>query len=254
MTAEAAMRPGRPPFAPYHPWDHNFFLLMVVLIWVGVGNGFGFEILRHIQKHEAAYPLIVHVHAIAFVGWLVVLTIQVLLVRAGRTDLHMKLGLAAMGLAAAMVVIGPATAIAVGHMQLGTKDANPTFIAVQLNDIFAFAMLVGAAFAWRRTPPVHKRLILIATLFISDAGFARWLGDGLHAAIGEGYWGQFVPLYLCNDLLLLGIGAYDLATRRQLHPAWVAGTAFTLLLQLAAAYVYVEVPGWKAVSLHLLGG
>ena len=49
-----------------------------------------------------------HVHGVVFVGWLAVLTAQVLLIRRRRPDLHRKLGVAAMGLAVLMVIIGPA--------------------------------------------------------------------------------------------------------------------------------------------------
>ena len=71
MSAEATMdaAPKRPaPFAPYHKWDRNFFLLLVMLIWVGILMGFGPEIVDHVTKNEPAYPLIVHFHAVAFVG------------------------------------------------------------------------------------------------------------------------------------------------------------------------------------------
>jgi len=250
---DAALRTVRPraPFAPDHAWDRNFFLLMVVLIWIGIANGFGFEIVRHIQKHEAPFPLIVHVHAVAFVGWLAVLTAQILLIRTRRVAIHMMLGRAAMGLAAIMVVIGPWTAIYMQRVHLGTPASDPAFLAIQLSDILAFAVLVAAAFGWRGTPSAHKRLILIATLYIADAGFARWLGDGFHALFGDGYWSFIASAYLGNDVLLLGMGAYDLATRRRLHPAYLAGAAWTLAVQLTAAWLYLS-PWWKPVAVRLL--
>ena len=71
----------------------------VVLIWIGIVMGFGSDMIRHFQTHERAYPLIVHFHAAAFAGWMVVLTTQVLLIRTRRHDLHRVLGFAAMGLA-----------------------------------------------------------------------------------------------------------------------------------------------------------
>ncbi|HUO89718.1 MAG TPA: hypothetical protein VMU08_11120 [Rhizomicrobium sp.] len=251
---DATLRTASPraPFEPDHAWDRNFFLLMIVLIWIGIANGFGFEIVRHIQKHEAAYPLIVHVHAVAFVGWLVVLTTQILLIRTHRIAVHMALGKAAMGLAAIMVVLGPATAIYMQRVHVGTPASDPAFLAIQLSDILAFAVLIAAAFAWRRTPSAHKRLILIATLYITDAGFARWLGDGIHGLFGDGYWSFVASAYLGNDVLLLGMGVYDLATRRRLHPAWLAGAGWTFAVQLSAGYLYLA-PWWKPIASHLIG-
>ncbi|MBV8799201.1 MAG: hypothetical protein JOY77_09620 [Alphaproteobacteria bacterium] len=77
MTIEAVVEtaPQKPtPFAPYHRWDRNFFLGYVVLIWLGILGGFVPEIAAGIAQHKPPFPLIVHVHAVVFAGWLAVLT------------------------------------------------------------------------------------------------------------------------------------------------------------------------------------
>ncbi len=239
-------------FAPYHKWDRNFFLLYVALIWLGIGMGFVPEMIDHIQKHEAAYALIVHFHAVVFVGWLVVLTAQVLLIRRQRHDLHKQLGIAAMVLAAVMMVIGPATAIVVQRAAFGTPDSDPAFFAIQFFDIVAFAGLVVAAFLQRGNSPAHKRLMLLATLMISDAGFARWLGGPLHQIFGDRFMPYMAHFYVPNDLLILGLGAYDLITRRRLHPAYVAGAVWIFAIQLLIGYLYTA-PWWKVFVTHLIG-
>jgi uncharacterized membrane protein YozB (DUF420 family) len=238
-------------FAPFHRYDRNFFLAYVALIWLGILMGFGGDIVDHIKSHAPAFPLIVHVHAIAFVGWLVVLTIQVLLIRGGRHDLHRNLGLAAVALYAVMLVLGPATAFVVDHATLGTPDADPAFIAIQGADIIAFAGLAGAAILLRGNAPAHKRLMLLATLYISDAGFARWLGSDIHHLMGHGYWAQFASLYLANDALILGLGAYDLATRGRLQAVYLPAVAWTFAIQMTAIYLYLD-PAWKPVAVSIL--
>ena len=59
-------------------------------------------------------------------------------------------------------------------------------------------------------------------------------------------------LYLANDVLALGIGGYDLATRRRLHPAYVAGIAWMLANQLTAVALYFT-PAWKTIALKIIG-
>src|ERR1043165_2649665 len=99
MTVEAATgltpKPSR-PFTPYVKSDRNFFLTYVVLIWLGILGGFVPEIVSGIVHHKPPFPLIAHVHGVVFVGWLVLLTTQVLLIRRSRADVHRKLGTAAM--------------------------------------------------------------------------------------------------------------------------------------------------------------
>ncbi len=231
--------------------DRSFFLLYVLFIWIGVGMGFGPQIARHIETHASAYPLIVHFHALAFVGFLVLLTEQVLLIRAQRADIHRKLGVAGVALACVMLVLGPMTAFISDRLHLGTPRSDPAFLSIQLADMVAFAGFMAAAVALRNRPAAHKRLMLLAVLYISDAGFARWLGPGVGALLGGSFWATMATLYLANDMLISGLGVYDFITRRRLHPAYVAGVVWVLAIQLTAVSLYFS-PAWKDLALRLI--
>jgi hypothetical protein len=58
-----------------------------------------------------------------------------------------------------------------------------------------------------------------------------------------------VRLYLGNDLLMLGFGIYDLATRGGMHPAFPAGIIWTIALQIIAL-VLLRNSTWKALLLY----
>jgi hypothetical protein len=255
MTAIAAgdaRKPGR-PFMPFHRSDRSSFLVMTLLMWLGIVVGFGGDVISHVSTHAAAYPLIVHFHAAAFVGWMVLFTAQMSLIRMGRQDLHRQVGMAAIGLAAVMVVLGPATAVVVDGAKFAADHKPPAFLAVQFSDILAFAVLLTAGLLFRKSPSTHKRLVLLATLYITDAGFARALGGPIHGLLGDGYAATFVGLYAGNDLLILGFGGYDLATRGRLHPAYATGVAFIFAVQLTAVWLLTMSPAWAQFSLHLIG-
>jgi hypothetical protein len=254
MTAIAAGggSGGRGGFAPFHTADRGFFLAMTALVWLGIVAGFGSDMARHIQSHEAAYPLIVHFHAAVMVSWLLLFTTQVGLIRAGRADLHRRLGVFAIALAVVMVVIGPATAVVVDTRAFDTQHRPPTFLAIQFEDMIVFAILVGAAFLWRRTAAVHKRLMMLSLVNISDAGFARWQGDAVEAWLGKAYFPEYLSLYLGTDILLLGFGVYDYVTRKRLHPAYVAGAALIVAGEATAAWLW-HAPFWLGVSTQIIG-
>jgi len=253
MAAIAGGSLGGGGFAPFSKADRNAFLAILGLAWMGIVLGFGGDIADHIAKHKPAYPLIVHVHAAAFVGWLLLFTNQVLMIRTGRIELHRKLGFAMLGLAAFMVVIGPATAIYMDHLGLSKPDSDPAFIAVQLTDILAFATLLAAGVLLRKDAAAHKRLMLLSLLYITDAGFARWLGPMVGPAIGNPFWSDFGGAYLGADLVILALGAYDLVTRRRLHPAYVLGVAWAATLEFTAVTLHLW-PGFRPVALALVGG
>lgn len=246
-TTAAFAGPPRPkPFPVHHDWDRNFFLAYVALIWLGIIAGFVPQIVKHATSGAPPYPVIIHVHGVVFVSWLVLLTAQVLLIRNRKLRLHKKLGKAAVVLAPLMVVIGIATGLTMHKLQLGTPDSDAPFLSVQLLDMVGFAGLVAAGFSARKSPSAHKRLMLLATLSIADAGFARWLGSYLHFGDGVGFF--YIELYLPTALLILGIGGYDWITRRRVHPAWLAGTAWIFAEQLTASWLYFN-PAWRALTL-----
>lgn len=247
-----AMTAGGARFAPRAKWDRDFFLLMVGLLWLGILMGFVPDILAHVRMHKPAYPLIVHIHAAAFVGWLCLLAAQVALIRSGRAAIHRRLGIAGAVLAAIMVVLGFAASEIVDRLQFGTKDADPSFLAIQLADLLNFGVLASAAVVWRKTPSAHKRLILLATIFIANAGFSRWWGEAIAKRVGSGLWQDWMVFFLADLILVALIGGYDLLTRRRLHPAFVVGAVFGLSVETIAVWLYVS-PWWKPVASLLLG-
>ena len=232
--------------------DRNAFLVFVGLVWVGVLSGFGTDSFDHVRKHGLDYPLIVHFHALVFVSWLVFFTVQTALIRSRRADLHRRLGVFGAVWACIMVVLGPATAIVSDARAYASHGTTPEFLAVQFTDMLAFAALTGSALLLRRHPLAHKRLMLIGLFYISDAGFARFLNPMIAAPLGASILGEMAYLYLGSDLLLLCFGAYDFVIRRKLHPAYLAGAAVMLMLQLTAL-ILLHSPGWKAITLHIIG-
>jgi hypothetical protein len=221
-------------FALHHPWDRNFYLFMVALAWLGILRGFGAEVVTHVAQHKPAFALIVHFHAVVFIGWLVMFTVQIFLVRTKRLSAHKQLGFALIWLAGLMAILGPATALTVQHRAMADPHADPGFLSVQFTDILAFVGLTTAAVLLRRTPAAHKRLILLGTLYITDAGFARWLADSWIHLLGFGFWPFWIALYFGSNLLVVLAGIYDLVTRRRLHPAYLLGVAWIFSNQMLA--------------------
>ena len=84
----------------------------VCTIWLAIVLGFAIDIVWRARTGALNFPLIVHLHAIAYTGWLVLLAVQVWLVRTGRVAVHRRVGLAALVLLPLRSCSsGPATAI-----------------------------------------------------------------------------------------------------------------------------------------------
>lgn len=253
MSAEVLSGAPAAPFAARHAGDRNAFAALLLLTWAGIVGGFGLDMAEHFRSHEAAYPLTVHLHALLFVGWLVLFTIQMLLIRDRRLDLHRCVGMAMAWLILPMAVVGLAAAWTVERIAgLAQPHTDVQFLSINITDMLGFVTLAGAGVWLRRDPAVHKRLMLLSLFYLGTAGFARlWLLT-IGAAGINSFWGFFIAFNIGGDMLIVLLGAYDLATRGRLHPAFVLGAGWVLANELAAAWLYFD-PAWRVISLKLLG-
>jgi len=246
-----SFRPSANKFAPFKKADRNFFLLIVALIWFGILMGFVPELIHHYHSDEAAYTWVMPYHGTAFVGWLVLFTVQVLLARSGAMRVHRTLGLIAVGLVPTMIVLGTMAAFISERRDLGTPASDPAFMSLMLGDMVVFAGIASAGLILRGSPVAHKRLMLLSTIILTDAGYGRWWQPSLHRMFGDGFWQFWVENYLGPIVLILLAGAYDLATRRRLHPAYVWAAVWVFGFELVASYLYVS-PWWTNVATGLI--
>ena len=242
----------RNAFPARHPSDRYAFPVFVGLIWLVILRGFVPDVAHKFQLRGFNYPLAVHVHAAVYVSWLGLLTVQTVLIRRGSVALHRRLGAFGAGLAVLVVLTGLIATYVVEKLLLGTPKANPAFISTLLVDVLNFATLATSGLLLRSVAAAHKRLMLLATMSLLQAAFIRWWGPAMMAAFGTGFLGGWLADYLGVSLLVLGLGVYDLATRRRLHPAYVLGAIWILSWQFIAKWLYVS-PWWKVASLHMLG-
>jgi len=140
---------------------------------------------------------------------------QTALISAHRTDIHRRLGIVAAAVAGLVVFVG--TAVAIGALRHGGAPFGmepSTFFSVPMGDILAFGILVSAAIVLRRQADSHKRLMLLGTITLLPAAFARMvipLGAGVSS------------LFVFCDLVVAACVVYDLWSRGRVHPSLVAG-------------------------------
>lgn len=251
-AAAVAVPPRRPRFVSYHRGDRTFFLVFLIVCWIGVIMGFGRPALERLQGHpESPTVLPIVLHATAFSSWLILLTIQTLLVRQKHTALHMKLGLVAVALVPAMAVATCAAEVFMQRWHLAHPPGNLQFLIMPIFWVVGFTLLATAAIASRKNPPAHKRLILLATAVIVGAAYDRWWSDGLTNIFGEGLGALLVEEFLATNLIIAGAMAYDFFTRGRLHKVYETLVPAILLGELAACYIWY-LPKWPAIAAVLI--
>jgi uncharacterized membrane protein YozB (DUF420 family) len=249
MTSKTSVRGG---FAPHHPRDRTMIAAAVVAIWVAIVLGFGIDIVKRAHGHALNFPLVTHLHVIAYTGWLVLLASQVWLVRTGRTAMHRRRGAAAWVLLPAMLVLGPATAYYGVADNRYMPDKWIAWLSVNYTNAIGSIVLLAAGLLMRRNAAAHKRLMVMGTIAVTEPGFSRIWAPFLEARLGDGYAGFYVSTYMGTVLLVIAVGGYDLATRRRLHPAYVGAALWIFANEALADWLFHE-PFWLHMMKSMTG-
>lgn len=240
-------------FLAFHKADRNFYLIFLLACWLGVIMGFMPAVSGRLAG-RAPYPapLILQIHALAFSAWLLLLTIQIGLVRLRKLALHMTYGVAGVALIPVMAVSAFASEIYSQRFHFDRPPDNLAFFILPIFYVVSFTTLATWALLARKNPPLHKRLILLATTLIVGAAYARWWGEALADAFGDGYAGMLVNTYAGTNLLLFAAMAYDVVTRRRLHPVYEVAVPAILAAQIVTSIIYHSTQ-WPPIAQMIIG-
>jgi hypothetical protein len=212
--------------------DRPLYLLAAIVIPLIVLAGFART--YYLKGYFATPPLpnlIVQVHGIIMTAWVVLFIVQVTLVAKRRTKLHQRLGILGAGLAALVFIVGIVTAVYAAArfvndpslVPLGAPPPLP-FLIIPIGDMVIFAILITTALYYRKRLDIHKRLMLLAAINLLTPAIAR-IPLGLIVNGGP------LAFFGLTDLVLLGFVAFDTIRHRRLHPAFLWGGLFLILMQ-----------------------
>ena len=209
---------------PGRKYDRYFFSGMVLLILVAVAVGFA---PKYYLAGAFRAPLpspIIHVHAVVFTAWILLLVVQTGLISARRVALHRTLGLAGFGLAVLVPIVGFLAMASQLHFRANRGEGILTFSAVSFEGIFLFTVFAAFGYAARtRDLAAHKRYIVLATLALLDAALFR-----LHIPFLQR---QLNHDFLAVDFLVVVMAAYDLWSTRKINRATLWGGAFMIVVE-----------------------
>jgi hypothetical protein len=167
---------------------------------------------------------IVHLHGIVMTAWVLLFIVQISLVATRRTRVHQRLGIAGGVLAALVVVVGVLTALFAAARGATPGPPPLAFLVVPLGDMLVFSVLIGLALYFRRKLQIHKRLMLLAAINLLTPAIAR---IPLSFIINGGP----LAFFGLTDLVLVAFVTYDTIKHRRLHPAFLWGSIFILVMQ-----------------------
>ncbi|MCI0603092.1 hypothetical protein L0156_08750 [bacterium] len=225
-------------------FDRRLFATAAVLFPLIVLAGFART--YYLKGFFEAPPLasvLVHLHGIVMTAWVALFITQVTLISANRIKTHQHLGLAAIGLAILIILIGFFTAVRAA--KFGSASAPPgiprlAFLLIPLTDMIMFAIFFSAAIFFRKKPAEHKRLMLLTAINFLPPAVARIPLPSLQA---------FGPLWffgLPAFLALIGL-IVDSRRNKRLNKMFLAGTLL-LIVSFVVRLALMQTPAWMRIA------
>ena len=266
-VAETLKLGGRPDFLSgtprAHAIDRWIFVMMAAWFVALVLAGFIPSSLTKIAAVQAGerppFPLVLHAHAVLMGSFLLLVLAQTWLAASGRNAYHFRLGLLALVLTPALVVVGVALAATFYHQlwdalqsappeahdkaerALRTSD-NAKLRQFRVGLLFPLFIAIGLL-ARRTNAGLHKRMMILATAVPLSAGIDRipWLPHAM-------------PLSpdLFTLLAISPMFAWDVIRNRRMHEAYLVWIAINAPFAIAV-YALWDSDWWHATVPRLMG-
>jgi len=225
-------------------WDRLFHTLVAATAAAIVFAGFARTYYLKLWFGTPELPALRHVHGLVMTSWFALYIIQARLIAVRRVDLHRRVGVAGAVLAALVVILGVTTGIDAARRGSSPGPHPLVFLVVPLADMLIFGTLVTAGLWLRRRTDYHRRLILLATLSMLAAAFARIPLEVIRAGGPLAYFGL-------TDLFILICVVWDTKVNRRLHPAFGWGALLViashpLRLLLGGTAAWMKLATWLA--------
>lgn len=220
----------------------RFFICTAILMLVVVALGFGKSFYLRPLFSSKPLPSYLVVHGVTMTAWFLLFLVQASLVSARRIDIHRKLGIAGVALAAWVVITGVVVnlnviprMLALG--QISKPEEGVQFALASLSGLIPFAILVLLAVLLRHRSAIHKRLMFWALVWMLGPAFVntRPLGQMLDSLVAP-----YLPFFPADFIWLFALMAYDWKTERRLHPATYITFVLLTLFAILATPLFTE--------------
>jgi len=210
--------------------DRRFFRNLITIMAIILLAGFVVQLAMGRSSFNS--PIIIHLHAFAFMAWIGITLAQTWLAAGGSLALHRKLGLFSIAWLILLLVLGPLVTISTVQTARTPFFFQPQhFLIANPMTLIGFAGLFTAAMLLRHRKEWHVRLQVGAFMMLMGPGFGRLLPM------------PFLPPYAfeiagITALIFPVIGLLrDWRVHGRPHPAWLWSIAVLLAVTLFARVI-----------------
>lgn len=226
------------------PKSRQFYIVLGLFMTLIAVVGFWPTYFGPLVTGTLASPVIIHLHAAVFTGWLLLFLAQVVFAASGNVRLHVRLGRIGVGYGVVLIVLGLVTTVVRSRLADGSTDAGLFFAAT--SDIVIFSSFFFLAVAYRKKREIHRRAMVVAATMLLIAAVGRlWFLP--EPSTGAGFYGRLIIL---SSPVLCAV-AYDVVRRRGVHLVYVAGLV-AFALRLNAGQSIPQTQAWARFTEYVL--
>lgn len=210
--------------------DRRFFRNLITAMAIILVAGFVVQLA--LGRSSFGAPLVVHAHAIAFMGWVAITLSQAWLAAGANMATHRKLGQVAVIWTIALIVLGPMVTLAAVQTARTPFFFQPQhFLIANPMTLVGFAGLFAAAIIMRRQVDWHARLHIGAFVMLMGPGFGRLLPMPFMTPYAFEIAGLVALVFPVLGILR------DWRVHGRPHPAWLWTIAVLLAVTLLARVI-----------------
>lgn len=169
-------------------------------------------------------PLLIHIHATVFTGWLVLFVLQAYFAATKRIHLHLALGKAGIWYGLLLIVVGLTTGV-IRSSASPPGRAEALLLAI-IEDMLMFAGFFSVAIWYRKKPKVHRPAMVVAATSLLVAAVARM--TFLPAGPGR------LAIWSLPILIAMAI---EFRYTRKVHPVYLIGLGVFVVRAYNGAFI-----------------
>lgn len=224
-------------------------LALVAIVFLGFAPSFYLrDVIPAYPRPNPTLPPGVLFHGGIFTLWMLAIVAQTQLIAARKHAIHMKLGVATVLLAIALIPVMYLTTV----WQVARANQPPftdplTWTIIPLAVIIPFAILIWQGWAHRRNAPWHKRMMLSAAILVVMGPAIGRLPIAPPTLVG------FSIVLLLGMVLFVPLFLWDRRSLGRIHPATWLGFAMGALGVLIPLFVFWTGADWASIAARLPG-
>lgn len=223
------------------------FTFFTAIAWLGIIAilvGFLKTFIIPIISGTKTWPMAIYAHAFFVFGWVVIFLTQSLLIQNRKYNTHIFIGKwgAFIALGAAISIIPAALYQVERELKEGLGQTAISPIVGSVASATMFLSLVTLAIVYRKSPQIHKRLMLLATILLIWPAWFRWR-HYFPSVERPDIWFAVV---LADSLIIVAF-IWDWLRNQRIHPALLCGGLFIISENVMEILLF-DSSGWRIIA------